>query len=170
MDLSTRTRHLTDDELFALALPAAGVPEALPAHLSDCLVCSRALSTWKGAVRDLADEGDVAIARRSPEEWDRKAESTMQAIRGSRFTAKSRRMRWGIGIAASILLFVIAVPVERAVMNRSRHEPADLSAQDQADDRLLRDVARLSRGEGNGSWDTLVPEPGAGARTDEDPL
>src|SRR5262249_12101392 len=29
--------HLTDAELFAAALPAGGRPEALPAHLSECL-------------------------------------------------------------------------------------------------------------------------------------
>jgi len=36
-------KHLTDAELFALAAPATGEPEALPKHLSTCRTCSRAL-------------------------------------------------------------------------------------------------------------------------------
>jgi hypothetical protein len=44
---------------------------------------------------------------------------------------------------------------------------AAFSAQDQTDDNLLRDVARLSQGEDSGSWSTLAPEP---AGTEEEQL
>lgn len=166
MNLAKSNRHLTDDALFALALPAAGMPEALPAHLSDCLACTRALSEWKNAVRDLAAEGETPIARRTPEAWAAAEERTMQAIRRSRFAGRAVPLRWAVGIAASILLFVLALPLQRA----GSHRPAaasDLSAQDQADDALLRDVARLSRGDDGNNWSSLVPEPGRG---DEDHL
>jgi hypothetical protein len=167
MNLSKPNRHLTDDALFALALPAAGQPEALPAHLSDCLACSRALSEWKNAVRDLAAEGEAAIARRTPEGWAAAEQRTMQAIRRSRFAPRGIPVRWAVGIAASILLFALALPIQRAVSHRSAAAAPELSAQDQADDALLRDVARLSRGDDGGNWSSLVPEPGRG---DEDHL
>lgn len=169
MNLSKPNRHLTDDALFALALPAAGVPEALPAHLSECLACSRALSEWKNAVRDLAAEGDDAVARRSPEAWAAAEERTMRAIRRARVGAKTIPLKWAVAVAASLLLFVIALPIERAAAHHSRAAATELSAQDQADDALLRDVARLSRGDDGGGWSSLVPVPDPG-RADEDHL
>ena len=56
MDKHDSERHLTDAELFGLAAPAAGEPEALPPHLSTCQECSRALQEWKASVRALAAE------------------------------------------------------------------------------------------------------------------
>ena len=38
--------HLTDAELFNLAVPPVGAPEALPRHLSEGWSCSRALHEW----------------------------------------------------------------------------------------------------------------------------
>src|SRR5713226_5005943 len=48
----TSPQHLTEGDLFTLAVPPAGEPEALPRHLSECSSCSRALSEWKTAERD----------------------------------------------------------------------------------------------------------------------
>lgn len=158
--------HLTDGELYGLAIPPAGVPEALPAHLSDCLACSHALQEWKAAVRDLA--ADVGpIGRRSSEEWVAAEEKTIQAIRRARFAARPLPMRWAVGIAASLLLFALAAPLRRSA-DRVTGGSSEMSAQDKADDALLRDVARLSRGEDGGSdWNTLVPDPGTGTRPEE---
>ncbi|HYX22428.1 MAG TPA: hypothetical protein VFA98_16410, partial [Thermoanaerobaculia bacterium] len=60
--------HLSDAELFALAAPAAGEPEALPAHLSACRDCARALREWKVAMGDVGEADAGELARRSPEE------------------------------------------------------------------------------------------------------
>ena len=100
MDQTSSERHLTDAELFALAVPAAGEPEALPAHLSRCQDCSRALLEWKGAMRAMADEDVAELDRRSPEEWRAAEEATLSAVRRSGRMAGGRHpMRWAIGIA-----------------------------------------------------------------------
>ncbi|HEY1434878.1 MAG TPA: hypothetical protein VGG65_05840, partial [Thermoanaerobaculia bacterium] len=74
-------RHLTDAELFGLAAPATGEPEALPRHLSRCGGCSRALQEWKAAVRALGDEETGEIDRRTAEQWQAAEAATMAAIR-----------------------------------------------------------------------------------------
>ena len=163
--------HLSDEDLFALAIPAAGIPEALPSHLSDCLACTRALSTWKSAVRELASDAGP-LDRRTPAQWAMAEDRTLEALRRARAGRRSRPLRWAVGIAASLLIAVLAIPLRHAVgFGRSvSPDNAALSAQDQADDALLRDVARMSRAEdsGNdGSWNTLVPEPGSGACEDD---
>ena len=171
MNLSRETRHLTDAELFGIALPAAGAPEALPAHLSDCLACSRALTEWKSAVRDLAAEGDDAVARRSPEEWDAALAKTMAAVRRSRFEGRTLPLRWAMSAAAVLLLFAVAIPLQRSVRQRTTTQASsELSAQDQADDTLLRDVARLSRGDDRSSWGALAPEPNPATQGEEERL
>jgi hypothetical protein len=171
MDLSKELRHLTDAELFAIALPAAGVPEALPGHLSDCLACSRALVGWKAAVRDLAAEGDDAIARRTPEQWEDAQAKTMAAVRRSRFAGRALPLRWAVSVAAVLLLFAVAIPLQRSASVRNAAQASsDLSAQDQADDALLRDVARLSRGDDRSSWGALAPEPDPGTHSEEERL
>jgi hypothetical protein len=63
-----RAVHLTDDDLIALAVPSGATPEPLPAHLSECLDCSRALAEWKGALMDIGAADEEALARRPPEE------------------------------------------------------------------------------------------------------
>jgi hypothetical protein len=73
-------------------------------------------------------------------------------------------------IAASLLLAVFLIPSRKTGPAAARQSDATLatfSAQDQRDDLLLRDVARLSQGEDNGSWSTLAPEP---AGTEEEQL
>ena len=171
MEMSN-AKHLTDAELFGIALPAAGAPEALPAHLSECLACSRALTAWKAAVRDLATEGEDVVERRTAEEWQDAQSKTMAAIRRTRFSGTVLPWRWAASIAAVLLLVAVAVPLQRSISRErgAAQASSELSAQDQADDNLLRDVARLSRGDDRSSWGALAPEPDPGTRAEEDRL
>ncbi|MEO8430070.1 MAG: hypothetical protein ABI592_01080 [Acidobacteriota bacterium] len=167
----TTNAHLTESELFGLAVPAAGAPEALPAHLSDCLVCSRALQEWKAAVRELAVESDAPITRRTEGEWTAAENRTLDAIRSAGAPRRGSGLRWTVGIAASLLLFALALPFARwrpESLGAGRQHASELSAEDLKDDTLLRDVARLSRGEDAGSWTSLAPEPGAPAAGGEE--
>jgi hypothetical protein len=169
MEHSKSAAHLTDAELFGLAIPAAGVPEALPAHFSDCLACTRALQEWKMAVRDLAADSG-SIGSRSPEEWAAAEEKTIEAIRRAQFARRPQPWRWAVGVAASLLLVALAIPLRHTVQWTRPGVPAatDLSAEDQADDALLRDVARLSReDDGGGSWSSLIPDSGASTREED---
>ena len=170
MEAKTGDRHLTDAELFNLAIPPVGEPEALPRHLSECWSCSRALQEWKSAVRDLADEETEELDRRSAGEWQALEEKTIEATRRAGRTRRAPAVKWAISIAASLLLAVLLIPARRpgrtAVAQREGTVAA-FSAQDQRDDALLRDVARLSQGDDNGSWSTLAPEP---ASTEEEQL
>ncbi len=159
--------HLTDAELFALAVPPVGEPEALPRHLSECFRCSRALQEWKIAVREIADEETEALDRRSAAEWEALDNGTIEVMRRAARNRRGPAVKWAVSIAASLLLTALLIP---AMRRSGREEPAragaavaPLSAEDQKDDALLRDVARLTRGEDNGTWSTLAPEP-AGAR------
>jgi hypothetical protein len=158
--------HLTDDVLFALALPPAGVPEALPAHLLACPRCARALADWKSAVRDLEARDEAVLERRSAEEWTAVEDATLAAIRreGAPGRGRAKTLRWALPVAASLLVFALLVS------NRSTTAPAaaalddtsGLSAQDRADDALLRDVDRLASGEeGTAGVGSLAPDPGA---------
>jgi hypothetical protein len=159
----TSAQHLTEGDLFTLAVPPAGEPEALPRHLSECSSCSRALSEWKTAVRDLAGSETDVLSRRTPREWEALENRTLEAIRGARVGGRRRLGWWAAAVAAAVLLFAVALPVSRT---RSRPTPgptlaAQFTTQDQEDDLLLRDVARLSRAdeETGGSWNSLAPEP-----------
>ena len=171
MEHSNSASHLTDAELFGLAIPAAGIPEALPAHFSDCLACSRALTEWKAAVRDLAAEGDKAVARRSPEEWDAAQAKTMDAIRRSRFEGRTLPLRWAMSAAAVLLLFAIAIPLQRSIRPRpAAQASSELSAQDQADDApAARRRAAVARGR-RSSWGALAPEPNPATHGEEERL
>lgn len=153
--IDRETNHLTDAELFTLAAPPAGEPEVLPRHLSECQSCSRALQEWKTSMRDLAAEDVEPIDRRSPEEWLASADATMARIRRAAHPARRQRpLRWAVGIAASLLLLALAiprhgtgpapVPLSGATQGSAS---AGLSAADQEDDRLLRDVNDLARGD-----------------------
>jgi len=53
MDDTGAERHLTEEEIFALAAPAAGEPEALPRHLAHCTACGRTLQEWKTALQPI---------------------------------------------------------------------------------------------------------------------
>jgi hypothetical protein len=169
MEPRTLDPHLTDAELFNLAVPPVGEPEALPRHLSECLSCSRALQEWKSAVRELADEETEELDRRSPAQWEELEKKTIEAMRRAGRARRAPAARWAVLIAASLLLAVFLIPARKTGQGSPRHSasPATLSAQDQRDDLLLRDVARLSQGEDNGSWSTLAPEP---AGTEEEQL
>ncbi len=170
MEPKTIDRHLADAELFNLAVPPVGEPEALPRHLSECLSCSRALQEWKSAVRELADDETEELDRRSPAQWEELEEKTIEAMRRAGRARRVPAARWAVLIAASLLLAVFLIPARKTGQGTPGHSdasPATLSAQDQRDDLLLRDVARLSRGEDNGSWSTLAPEP---AGTEEEQL
>jgi hypothetical protein len=169
MELKAVTPHLTDAELFTLAVPPVGEPEALPRHLSECSRCSRALQEWKLAVREVADEETEALDRRSAAEWEALENGTIEAMRRAGRKRRAPSVKWAVSIAASLLLAALLLPAMRKTGRDAPAQPvAGLSAQDQKDDALLRDVARLSRGEdnGSGSWSTLAPEPG-GARGPE---
>ena len=164
MDTNISTAHLTDAELFGLALPPAGEPEALPGHLSECGACGRALQAWKTAVRELSQDDAGPIDRRTPAEWRAAEERTLAAIR----TAGARRrfpLRWAVGMAAAVLVAVLLLPV-RASLTRGpapaspAGEASELSAGDRADDTLLHDVNLMARGDAGGVWNAFAAEPG----------
>jgi hypothetical protein len=164
MDTKVATAHLTDAELFGLALPPAGEPEALPRHLSECGACGRALQAWKAAVAELAEDDAGPINRRTPAEWRAAEASTLAAIRA----AGARRrfpLRWAAGLAAAVLVAVLFLP-GRASLTRTpasappASESAEMSAGDRADDLLLHDVNRMARGDASGVWNAFAGEPG----------
>jgi hypothetical protein len=171
MELKAVNQHLSDAELFTLAVPPVGEPEALPRHLSECFRCSRALQEWKLAVREIADDDMAALDRRTTAEWESLENETIAAMR----RAGHRRapvLQWAASIAAGVLLGVLLLPaIRQAVSGGSgRTAAAATEAQDQKDDALLRDVARLSQGDDSGSWSNLAPDPGASAGTEEEEL
>ncbi len=151
-------KHLTDDALFALAVPTAGVPEALPPHLMECLACSRALTEWKAAVRDIGDKDDEALAARTPEEWTAAEDATLAAVRraGAPGRGRPQMLKWALPLAASLFLVLLLVPGRNVSAPTAAlvDDTAGLSAQDLADDELLRDVEWLAMGEdGATEWD-----------------
>ena len=151
MDKPDSDRHLTDAELFGLAAPAAGEPEALPPHLSSCQACSRALQEWKASVRALAAEEVDEIERRSPAEWQAAEDSTMAAIRrAARPGRKAHPLRWVVGIAATLAVIALAMPGRRVVPIAAAvptpAAEAGLSPADRADDDLLREASYLAGG------------------------
>jgi hypothetical protein len=174
MELKAVTPHLTDAELFTLAVPPVGEPEALPRHLSECVRCSRALQEWKLTVREIADEETEALDLRSAAEWEALENGTIEAMRRAGPKRRAPAVKWAVSIAASLLLAALLLPAMRKTRRDASPRPgtavAALSAQDQKDDALLRDVARLSRGEDYGSWSTLAPEPGAARGAEEEQL
>jgi hypothetical protein len=170
MEEKTNGAHLTDPELFTLAVPPVGEPEALPRHLSECLACSRALQEWKSAVREAAQEEIEPLERRSEAEWERLEEETIAAMRRAGHRGRRSAVKWVVSAAAAALLAVLLLPA----IGRYRSDPrpaetvtAQLSAQDQNDDALLRDVDRLSRGEDGAPWNGLAPEPGSAGVEEE---
>jgi hypothetical protein len=163
MNANSPAIHLTDAELFGLALPPAGEPEALPGHLSDCAACGRALQAWKMAVRELAQDDAGPIDRRTPAEWRAAEERTLAAIRGAG-AVRRFPLRWAAGLAAAVLVAVLLLPI-RASLTRgpvpvsTANESGELSAGDRADDVLLHDVNRMARGDA-GVWNAFAAEPG----------
>ena len=166
MDAKVSTAHLTDAELFGLALPPAGEPEALPAHLSECGACGRALQIWKTAVRDLAREDAGPIDRRTPAQWQEAEKRTLALIRGAQ-VRRHLPVRWAAGLAAAVLVAVLLLP-ERGMRAPAPASPtaspasesAELSAGDRADDTLLREVSLLASSDSSGIWNAFAAEPG----------
>ena len=156
--------HLTDDQLSALAVPPTGAPEPLPAHLSECLACSRLLAEWKSALADLGNEDEEAIARRSAEDWEAAEDATLAAVRraGAPGRSRARTLKWALPAAAALLLFGLLIGERRATPPVAFDDATGLSAKDRADDTLLRDVDRLASGEEAGTgWGALAPDPAA---------
>lgn len=172
MELKAVNPHLADAELFTLAVPPVGEPEALPRHLSECFRCSRALQEWKLAVREIADDDMAVLDRRSAAEWESVENGTIAAMRRAAGHRRAPVMQWAASIAAGLMLGVLLLPAIRKSVSGGSGRPAAAAtaAQDQKDDALLRDVARLSQGEDSGSWSTLAPEPGAPGGTEEEEL
>lgn len=164
METNEQTPHLTEDDFFRLAVPPAGEPEALPAHLQACGECARNLQVWKTAVRELAEEDETALAKRSPDDWKALEEATMAAIRRSGAPgAQRRRLVWALGLAASLLVaaFLLTRPPAQPDPATAFDEMAELAAEDREDDALLRDIGVLARGEEQGNiWNSLAPVPG----------
>jgi hypothetical protein len=173
MDHSGAERHLTDDEIFALAAPAAGEPEPLPRHLAHCAACGRALQEWKAALHEVGEEDLGPIARRTDEGWRAAEDATLATIRRSgRKPSRRRALRWAVGIAASLLLVALAMPwraVRPAAHEASGARPSPpaatrpdggdaLSAADRDDDALLRDAAYLAQGGGDYGTDVALEE------------
>ena len=153
--------HLTDAELFALAAPAAGEPEPLPAHLSRCRDCARALREWKASIATLGEAEAGELDRRSPEEWRAKEDATLEAIRrAARPRPSVPAWRWALVAAASLLVAVLVLTGRRAgppattVASApatpkaavSAAASSEMSADDAADDRLLRETSYLAGG------------------------
>lgn len=163
-DKKIETEHLTDDALFALAVPTAGVPEALPPHLIECLACSRALTEWKVAVRDLGESDEEHLAARTPEEWTAAEDATLAAVRraGAPGGGRPQVVKWALPLAASLFLVLLLLPGSDVPSPATApvDETAGLSAQDRADDALLRDVEELAMGDETATdWDELAPDP-----------
>jgi hypothetical protein len=163
-----RATHLTDEELFGLALPPAGEPEALPPHVLSCGRCGRALQEWKAAVIELGEEDVAPVNARSAAEWRAVEDRTLESLRRVTPRRSRRAIVWAAGLAAAVLLAILIAPGRQdsvanapGVASGSSPHATEMSPQDAADDALLRDVAKLSRGDDAGAWGGLVPEPGS---------
>ncbi len=160
---------MSDEDLFGLAAPPVGEPEALPPHLLVCARCRRALQEWKSAVRELARDEVEPILARTPEEWRAAEDRTLARLREEGARPRRSLLPWAAGLAAALLAAALLVPGIRgarakapAAVSASKEAPAsELSAADAADDQLLRDVARLSRSDDAGAVEGLVPDPSA---------
>ena len=168
MDANRADTHLTDAELFGLALPPAGEPEALPGHLSECGDCGRALQTWKVAVQELAREDAAPIGRRTPEQWRAGEERILAAIGRSRLRSRAP-VKWMVGLAATLFVGALLLAPRRAAVptvpeGGAADETAELSAADLADDALLRDANVLARGDAQSIWNAFPSESAEAAR------
>jgi ElaB/YqjD/DUF883 family membrane-anchored ribosome-binding protein len=166
MDRTVSDKHLTDAELFSLAAPASGEPEALPRHLSECQACSRALQEWQSALRAIGEEEVEEIERKTPQQWREAEAATMAAIRRAAPRARRNPWRWAVGIAASLAILALAMPWRQSpapaasasrTLEASADDASGLSPADRDDDALLREAAYLARG-GDDSSDLAMEE------------
>ncbi|HTR02798.1 MAG TPA: hypothetical protein VMN82_06340 [Thermoanaerobaculia bacterium] len=150
-------RHLSDAELFALAVPATGEPEAIPPHLSRCGACSRALRDWKVSFASLAEAETGQLGRRTDADWRAREDATLEAIRRAGRTSRSAHpWRWAVAVAASLLVAALLLPgLRRAPAARIAAAPPtpaavaaspELAEDDAADDRLLREASFVAGG------------------------
>ena len=155
MDRTLADKHLSDAELFSLAAPASGEPEALPRHLSECQTCSRSLQEWQTALRAIGDQEVEEIERRTPQEWREAEAATMSAIRKTAPRERRNPWRWAVGIAASLVILALAMPWRQisvpagssgSAVQSASAEDAGMSPTDRDDDALLREAADLARG------------------------
>jgi hypothetical protein len=155
MDRTSTDKHLSDAELFSLAAPASGEPEALPRHLSECQPCSRALQEWQTALRAIGDEEVEVVERRTPQQWREAEAATMSAIRKAAPRERRNPWRWAIGIAASLVILALAMPWRQASTPAASSDRAvesvaaddtGMSPGDRDDDALLREAAYLATG------------------------
>ncbi|MGH9442648.1 MAG: hypothetical protein ACRD16_10280 [Thermoanaerobaculia bacterium] len=157
-EIRPREEHLKTEEFFLLALPPAGEPGPLPAHLSACGACSRQLTEWRAAAEAMS-----ASPEGPPPGFEKQVMEKVREMRSPRRTRVSRRRLAGLAAAACLLAaFWIGTRVGR------RNEPAraaretSMSATDEADDKLLRDVSRLvSSDDEENDWRSLAPLPPA---------
>ncbi len=163
-----RATHLTDEELFGLALPPAGEPEALPPHVLSCARCGRALQEWKAAVIEVGEEDVAPVNARSAAEWRAVEDRTLESLRRVTPRRSRRPIVWAAALAAAVLVAILIAPGPRssaptaaATTAASAAHASEMSPQDAADDALLRDVAKLTRGDDAGAWGGLVPDPGS---------
>lgn len=162
-----RATHLTDEQLFGLALPPAGEPEALPPHVLSCAQCGRALQEWKAAVIDVGEEDVAPVDARSASEWRAAEDRTLESLRQVTPRRSRRPVVWAAGLAAAVFLAILMTPGRQAsvakapVAASASAHASEMSPQDAADDALLRDIAKLSRGDDAGVWGGLVPDPGS---------
>ncbi len=166
MDRTVSDKHLSDAELFSLAAPASGEPEALPRHLSECQACSRALQEWQTSLRAIGDEEVEEIERRTPQQWREAEAATMSAIRRAAPRARRNPWRWAIGIAASLVILALAMPWRQvstpavsagSAVESAASDDSGMSPADRDDDALLREAASLARG-GDDSSDLALEE------------
>ena len=94
---------------------------------------------------------------------------TLESLRHVTPRRSRRRIVWAAGLAAAVLLAILVAPGRQASVAKAPATAAavtsphasEMSPQDAADDALLRDVAKLSRGDDAGVWGGLVPDPGS---------
>ena len=146
------SRHLTEEEFFALAFPAAGEPEGLPEHLAACEPCRRRYAEWEKAAREIAGRPESESAN-----FER---AVMEKVRRASFRGGPARgpWPWALGAAACLVAFWAGTRMRPAIPAPDA-APA-MSAADRADDRLLRDVSRLVEEDDPRGWKSLAPLPG----------
>jgi anti-sigma factor RsiW len=155
------TNHLDPEQLFLLALPPAGEPEALPAHLSECPECARQFAEWAKTCRALAAED-----AEPPADFERSVMSEVRRRRAPRSHRARRRAAAGLAAAAALLLaFGIGLRVGTTRGLPPAASQAGMSAADRGDDALLRDVSRLVAEDDDAAWKDLAPLPSSGGQS-----
>ena len=152
--------HLSAEDFFNLALPPAGLPGALPEHLSGCAICARQLEEWRQAVADLSGRREVPS-----DDFESRVMARVRRLPAPRSHRLQRRALAGLAAAAAL---TGAFLLGGRLLNAPAPPPdavAHMSSADRADDELLRDVSRLVEGEDPSVWKSLAPLPAASEGT-----